>query len=449
MRDGVFLNLNLLNLLLLFLYLHGSLCSPLDYQQGSVLIEKKGNAFLPDISPTGTPQPFLPLLAPSPLTPFTNNTEPKLSGLCTLNFSASESMMSMAATDCWAFFAPFLANVICCPQLEATLVVLMGQSSKVTGVLSLNATHAKHCLSDVEQILSGQGANENLQKICSIHPSNLTEASCPVKDVKEFESTVDSSKLLAACKKVDPVTECCSQICQDAISDAARKIALKDYGLSSMDGTHVLPEHSTKIDDCKSIVIRWLGSRLDILLANKVLRGLSNCKVNKVCPLVFPDMRNVTKDCWKGISNETACCSAMESYVSHLQKQSFITNLQALDCAALLGKKLRKANVTKNVYSLCHITLKDFSVQESGCLLPSLPSDATFDKSSGISFLCDLNDNIAAPWSSTSQLSASSCNKTIKLPALPAATSAQIGHYNEDLMFPLLFASFLVLMMLL
>lgn len=48
---------------------------------------------------------------------------------------------------------------------------------------------------------------------------------------------------------------------------------------------------------------------------------------------------------------------------------------------------------------------------EAGCLLPSLPSDATFDSVSGISFLCDLNDNIPAPWPSTSQLTSSSCNK--------------------------------------
>ncbi|KAJ0081551.1 hypothetical protein Patl1_10040 [Pistacia atlantica] len=65
--------------------------------------------------------------------------------------------------------------------------------------------------------------------------------------------------------------------------------------------------------------------------------------------------------------------------------------------------------------------------QESGCLLPSLPSDATFDKS-GISFICDLNDNIPAPWPSSSQLPAPSCNKTIRIPALPAAASAQSGN---------------------
>lgn len=82
-----------------------------------------------------------------------------------------------------------------------------------------------------------------------------------------------------------------------------------------------------------------------------------------VCPLVFPDMRHVAKGCGNGISNQTACCTAMESYVSHLQKQSFITNLQALDCAASLGMKLRRSNITTDVYKLCRISLKDFSLQ--------------------------------------------------------------------------------------
>ncbi|KAI3849039.1 hypothetical protein MKX03_011482 [Papaver bracteatum] len=431
MRERIPLNLNnaLLKLFLLSLWLYTSKCTLVEYPQDSNSTQKKGDDFLPVEPPSGEPQPFLPFLAPSPLAPFTNQSVPHLSGQCTLNFSAAESMMSMAAIDCWDFFAPFLANVICCPQLDATLAVLVGQSSKDTKMLALNVTHAKHCLSDVDQILVGQGASSDLQKVCSVRPSNLTEASCPVKTVSDFENTVDSSELLLACEKLDPVNECCTQTCENAISEAARSIALKDYGLS--DVSRVVPENSSRIDDCKIIVRRWLTSKLDPSAAKKVLRGLSNCNVNKACPLVFPNTKGVAKHCGDEISNQTACCNAMESYVTHLQKQSFITNLQALDCAALLGVKLHKSNITRNIYGLCHITLKDFSLQvgtqESGCLLPSLPSDATFDKSSGISFLCDLNDNIAAPWPSTTQLPSSSCNKTVKIPALPAATSGQNG----------------------
>lgn len=441
MRQGVSFSLTLPLTLLLLLCVYES-------RGGSV---RNTEAIAPDISSSVNPQPFLPLLAPSPLTAFTNYSIPKLSGLCTLNFSAAGNMMSVTATDCWASFAPLLADVVCCPQFDAILVTLIGQSSKYSRMLTLNVTHAKHCLSDVEKILEGQGANENIQKICSIEPETLTGASCPVIEVDTFESTVDSSKLLGACRKIDLVNECCDQVCQSAILDAARTIAA--IGMPNSKGVNILPEHSTRIDDCKNIVLRWLASNLDPSSANKVLRGLSNCKVNKVCPLVFPHMTNVVKECANGISNQTACCKAMDSYVSQLQQQSFITNLQALNCAASLGVKLQKANVSDNVYNLCHINLKDFSLQvgsqEYGCLLPSLPSDATYDITSGISFICDLNDNIAAPWPSSSSEHPSSCKKTTKLPAVPKATSAQSGLINEDLIFLSFFSSLLVLKILL
>jgi hypothetical protein len=83
----------------------------------------------------------------------------------------------------------------------------------------------------------------------------------------------------------------------------------------------------------------------------------------QVCPLSFPDTSKVAKECGGTVKNFTVCCEEMDSYVSHLQKQSFITNLQALDCASSLGKKLQKMNVSTDVYSSCQITLKDFSLQ--------------------------------------------------------------------------------------
>lgn len=198
-----------------------------------------------------------------------------------LNFTAAESMMSVTSTDCIAVFAPFLANVVCCPQIEATLLILIGQSSKSSNLLALNGSHSKNCLSDVDKILVGQGASENLQKICSLKPSNLTEGSCPVKSVDEFEKAVNSSQLISACENIDLVNECCDQICQNAISDAATKIASKAYDYLSISGSNLLADHSTMIDDCKNIVLRWLASKLTPLSAKEVLRGLSNCKVNK------------------------------------------------------------------------------------------------------------------------------------------------------------------------
>ncbi|KAK9031392.1 hypothetical protein V6N11_032775 [Hibiscus sabdariffa] len=436
----------LLELFMFFACCHECLSSPLDHRQGYMLTDGATDAFLPKITPTAAPQPFLPLLAPSPLSSFPNR-------LCMLNFTAAQSLIHITSIDCWTAFAPLLANVICCPQLHATLVILVGQSSKETGVLALNRTLAKPCLSDIEQVLTGQGAGENLNHICSIHPSNLTEASCPVKDVDEFENTINTSELLASCEKIDPVKECCDQVCQGAISDAATRLALKASDPLSMDGPHVLPQHSTRVNDCKTVVLRWLASKLDPFHAKEVLRGLTNCNVNKVCPLIFPNMKHVANSCGNGISDRAACCDAMNSYVSHLQKQTLITNLQALDCATSLGLKLQKYNITKDVYSLCHISLKDFSLQvgsqASGCLLPSLPSDATLDKFSGISFICDLNDNIPAQWPSMSLLPALSCNTTVRIPALPAATNAQSGRYTEYVAVYLLVASSMAIAMFL
>ncbi|XP_071722586.1 LOW QUALITY PROTEIN: uncharacterized GPI-anchored protein At1g61900-like [Rutidosis leptorrhynchoides] len=453
MSEGVSLKLSLsmvpLMAFLLFLCLHEACSNPLDYSNGSLI---SSDDMVPQITPSGSPHPFIPINASSPLVPFTNTTVPKLSGLCRLNFDAAESIMTTTSLDCFSPFAPMLSNVMCCPQLEATLAILVGQSSKATNILAINRTVARHCLSDIDQILVGQGASASLRRICSVNSSNLTEATCPVRNVSEFENAVETSKLLDACQKIDPVKECCDQVCQNAISEAATKLALKASEILTVGGQRILPEPSTRVNDCKMIVHRWLASKLDPSDAKEVLRGISNCNINKVCPLAFPDMEHVAKSCGNNISNQTACCNSMASYKSHLQGQKFITNLQALDCATSLGKKLQKLNVTRNVYSLCHISLQSFSLlgtQDSGCLLPSLPSDATFDKLSGLSFICDLNDNIAAPWPSMDQAPASSCNKTIRIPALPAVASAQNGLINQRMIYYLVSALSITLMMLL
>ncbi|KAM1797096.1 hypothetical protein ACFX11_037253 [Malus domestica] len=68
------------HIFILFLSLHVCCCSTLDYLKDPVLSIKQKDSMLPMISPTATSQPFLPLLAPSPLAPYTNTTVPKLSG---------------------------------------------------------------------------------------------------------------------------------------------------------------------------------------------------------------------------------------------------------------------------------------------------------------------------------------------------------------------------------
>ena len=55
--------------------------SPLVHQMDSIVEEGKDNILLPEISPNSSPQPLVPLLAPSPLAPFLNNSTPTISGL--------------------------------------------------------------------------------------------------------------------------------------------------------------------------------------------------------------------------------------------------------------------------------------------------------------------------------------------------------------------------------
>ncbi|KAK8992224.1 hypothetical protein V6N11_048313 [Hibiscus sabdariffa] len=104
---------------------------------------------------------------------------------------------------------------------------------KETGVLALNRTLAKPCLSDIEQVLTGQGAG--------------------------------------------------------TISDAATRLALKASGHVSMDGPHVLPQHSTRVNDCKTIVLRWLAtlrispSRLVFLLDEQTEAIDLNWSLHRIC----------------------------------------------------------------------------------------------------------------------------------------------------------------------
>ncbi|KAJ9561083.1 hypothetical protein OSB04_006243 [Centaurea solstitialis] len=400
----------------------------------------------------GAPLDPLPLLAPSPLImPFTNLTLPNLgstskylncynlSGKCPLNFSNAENVLATTAIDCWSSLAPYLANAVCCPQLYAAITILIGQSSFSSGDLGVSPAHANHCLSDIAQILEARGSNNDLLNICSINPSELTQSSCPLARVSDIENALNISKILGSCEKIDPVKECRYKVCQSAIMDAAVKIASTNYSVEGVvGGDPVSRVRVAVVDDCRKIVLRWMVSRLDPARGNKVLRGISSCKINKVCPLVFPDLKKVTKECGDTISNKSACCDAMENYIKLLQVQSFVTNLQAFNCASTLAANLRKANVSSNVYNICGIKLKDFSLQDSGCLFPSLPFDVTYDQSSGIEFKCDLNDNVAAPWPSSYAYSPSpSSNISVSgtdLPPLPKAASDQSGELFSSLL---------------
>ncbi|WOH15146.1 hypothetical protein DCAR_0934683 [Daucus carota subsp. sativus] len=361
----------------------------------------------------------LPPMYPS----FPTTYDPVLTGRCPVNFSAISTIMERTASDCSQPLASIVGNVVCCPQLSSLLRIFQGYYSQGTDSLVLQNAVADDCFKDVISILASRGANSSVPSICSIKSSNLTGGTCPVKDVTTFEGRVNTSKLLEACSRVDPLKECCRSVCQPAIMEAALQLSLS----SNDNKNSVASEESMHIDalnDCKGVVYSWLSKKLSPDNANKAYRILSACKVNKVCPLEFTQPSEVIKSC-RNVAAPSPCCSSLNSYISGIQKQMLITNRQAIICATVFGSMLKKAGVLTDLYELCDVDLKDFSIQVyglQGCLLKSLPVDVEYDNSTGISFTCDLTDNIAAPWPlSTSISSLSLCAPEMSLPALPTS----------------------------
>ncbi|XP_059655014.1 uncharacterized GPI-anchored protein At1g61900-like [Cornus florida] len=384
-----------------------------------------------EISPAVIPHYPFPGEPLSPMYPsFPTTYDPVLTGRCPVNFSAVSSIMDKTASDCSQPLAALVGNVICCPQFSSLLRIFQGYYSTNSDKLVLQSAVAKDCFKDIISILASRGSNSSIPTICSVKSSNLTGGSCPVKDVITFEKTVNTSKLLEACSTIDPLKECCRPICQPAIMEAALQISVTQSPINENKYAFGEPNRIDALNDCKGVVYSWLSKKLSLDAANTAFRILSACKVNKVCPLDFKQPSEVIKACRNVAAPSPSCCSSLNTYIAGLQKQMLITNRQAIICATVFGSMLQKAGVMTNVYELCDVDLKDFSLQaygQQGCLLRSLPSDVIFDNSTGFSFTCDLSDNIAAPWPSSSSFSSLSlCAPEMSLPALP--TSETLGH---------------------
>ncbi|CAN6312102.1 unnamed protein product [Urochloa humidicola] len=380
-----------------------------------------------EISPSVLPHNPNPVEPLSPMYPNYTSYDPVLTGKCHVNFSALSYIIDKTASDCSIPLAPLVADVICCPQVNSLMNIFQAAYGSGNATLVLNQASANACFSDIMSILASKGANTNIPELCTLRPSNLTDASCPVKDISSFEKIVNVSKLIDACSSVDPLKECCRPVCQPAIAEAAIHISsggANMFGSSSIPGAGSIAGIDI-VSDCKGVVQSWLSMKLSSEEANSAFRVLSGCKVNKVCPLEFDEPTSVVKACGKASSSTPSCCAALHSYIGTRQKQIFVTNLQAINCATMFGSMLQKAGVVDDIYGLCDIDLKDFSLQafgQQGCLLRSLPTDIEFDNTTGISFTCDLSDNIAAPWPSSSSVqSLSLCAPEMSLPALPVS----------------------------
>lgn len=392
-----------------------------------------------EISPAVFPHYPYPSEALPPMYPtFPTTYDPNLTGKCPVNFSAMSNLMDKTASDCSLPLAALVGNVICCPQLGSLLHIFQGYYSINSDKLVLESSVANDCFSDIISILASRGANTTIPTLCSVKSSNLTGGSCLVKDVSSFEKIVNTSKLLEACSVVDPLKECCRPICQPAIMEAVLQITGTQLTINENKELVSKPYHVDTISDCKGVVYSYLSKKLSPDAANTAFRILSACKVNKVCPLNFTQPSEVIKACRNVAAPSPSCCSSLNMYIAGIQKQMLITNKQAIICATLFGSMLRKAGVMTNVYELCDIDLKDFSIQaygQQGCLLRSLPADVVFDNSTGFSFTCDLTDNIAAPWPSSSSMSSLSlCAPEMSLPALPTSeTSKNSGNRGSGL----------------
>ncbi|GLT56555.1 hypothetical protein SLA2020_295890 [Shorea laevis] len=380
-----------------------------------------------EISPAVIPQYPYPGESVPPLYPtFPPTYEPNLTGRCPVNFSALSSIMEKTASDCSAPLAVLVGNVICCPQLGSLLHIFQGYYNSKSDNLVLQTAVANDCFSDIISILASKRANSTLAMLCSVKPSNLTGGSCPVKDISSFEKMVNTSKLLEECSAVDQLKECCRPVCQPAILEAALLISGTQMTMRENKNVIGQPSHIDSINDCKGVVYSYLSKKLPEEDANNAFRILSSCKVNKVCPLEFKQPSEVIKACRNIGAPSPSCCSSLNTYIGGIQKQMLITNKQAIICAMEFGSMLRKGGVMTNVYELCDVDLKDFSIQEAygqqGCLLRSLPADVILDNSTGYSFTCDLTDNIAAPWPSSSSMSSLTlCAPEMSLPALPSS----------------------------
>ncbi|KAL8129703.1 hypothetical protein V2J09_018858 [Rumex salicifolius] len=377
-----------------------------------------------EISPSVLPHypvPEEPVFPPFPTIPTRYN--PVLTGKCPVNFTAISDIFDKTASDCAPSIASILGNAICCPQFSSLLHIFQGYY-KSADQLVLPESVAEDCFTDIVNILASRGANSTVDTICSFKSSILMGSSCPVKSLSSFEKVLNTSQLLEACTAVDQLKECCSPVCQSAISEAALQLS---GGELAIGGSKTVVEGAGSVNalsDCKGVVYSWLARMLPLDAANSVFRVLSSCKLNKVCPLSFGHQTEVAKACHNVAAPSPSCCSSLNAYIGQLNTQMLLTNRQAIICATTLASMLQEADVMTNVYDLCDVDLRDFSLQ--GCLLQSMPVDIVFDNVTGYSFMCDFSDNTGAPWPLSSSMSSFSLCAEKSLPAQP--TKQNSGH---------------------
>ena len=235
-----------------------------------------------DVSPSMIPHDQSPMEPLSPMYPsFPSTYEPILTGRCPVNFSEISTTLDKTASDCSAPLASLVGNVICCPQVNSLMHILLGTYSKYSGNLALQQVPAEDCFSDTMSVLTSRGSNNTIPQICTLDSALMTGGSCPVLDIATLEKMVNTTKLLDSCSAVDPLKECCRPVCQPAIMEAALRISLRASGPLE---SSKIPGKAIGVDvlsDCKGVIYAWLSQKLSPEDANTAFRMLYSCKVNK------------------------------------------------------------------------------------------------------------------------------------------------------------------------
>lgn len=84
---------------------------------------------------------------------------------------------------------------------------------------------------------------------------------------------------------------------------------------------------------------------------------------NAACPLDLEQPSEVVSACRNVGAPSPSCCSSLNAFIGGIQRQMLITNRQAIICATMLGSMLQKGGVMTNIFEICDVDLKDFSLQ--------------------------------------------------------------------------------------
>ncbi|KAJ8548143.1 hypothetical protein K7X08_021379 [Anisodus acutangulus] len=418
------------------------------------------------IPPYPFPGKSLPPMYPS----FPKTYDPVLTGRCPVNFSVISSITEKTASDCTRSLSTVVGNVICYPQFNNLIHIFQGFYSNRSDTSVLQSAVADDFFRDIISMLASKGANSSISGLCSVKSSNLTGGSCPVKDIEAallfsgIKTTLGGKNIVGVPCEIDTLNECKGVVYswiarKQQFDDAsfafrlfssckANKVVI--WGCSVSPGIQVAaPSPSC----CSSLTAYIAGIQKQMLITNRqaiicaaafgsmlqkagVMTNVYElCDIDlkdlslqgfvsgMISPIDDDDMEEDPEEPEEEMEEDPE----EDPEYNPAEYEPADRGVIKLDARIWCGTHYR--------FSWLRLYWLSNSNQLAGCLLRSYPTDLVYDKSTGFSFTCDLNDNIAAPWPSSSiGTSLSLCALDMSLLALP--TSETLGSYSEYLFQP-------------